>query len=82
MSLEPLADKFRAFGFNVYEVDGNNPEAFIKVADKTKNMNGKPHVIIAKTTKGKGVSFIEDQPSWHHRVPRGDELTMAMEELK
>lgn len=82
MALEPLAEKWKAFGFNVLEVDGNSPESFVDVVESIDFSSGKPHVIIAKTVKGKGISFIEDQPAWHHKVPVGDEITTAMEELE
>jgi len=82
MPLEPLADKWKAFGFNVLEADGNSPESLVDVVESIDFSSGKPHVIIARTIKGKGVSFIENQPAWHHRVPVGDEITTAIEELE
>jgi len=82
MALEPLADKFRAFGFSVKEINGNNPEEIINTIKSCITGEGKPHMIIARTTKGKGVSFIEDQPAWHHKIPVGDEIKKAIEELE
>lgn len=82
MALEPLADKWKAFGCDVHETDGNDVAKFIETVDGLNLQNGKPHVIIAKTTKGKGVSFIEDQPAWHHKIPVGDEIALAIEELE
>lgn len=82
MTLEPLEDKFRAFGMAVRSVFGNDIEELINVFDKLPFEKYKPNVVIAKTTKGKGVSFIEDQKSWHHRVPTDDEYRLAKEELQ
>jgi len=82
MALEPLAEKWKAFGCDVHETDGNDVAKFIETVDGLNLQNGKPHVIIAKTIKGKGVSFIEDQPAWHHKIPVGDEIAHAIEELE
>ena len=81
MGLEPLDKKFEAFGYKVTKIDGNNPEQIINAARDCKP-DGKPHLILAATTKGKGVSFIEDQPAWHHKIPVGDEIKKAIEELE
>lgn len=82
MAIEPLADKFKAFGFDVHVTAGNRPQAFIETIETLDMHNQKPKAVIAQTTKGKGVSFIEDQPPWHHRIPKGDEITRAIEELQ
>ena len=82
MDLEPLDKKMEAFGMWVGQTDGNNPAAFIETIESLPKGDGKPKAVIAKTTKGKGVSFIEGQPGWHHRIPRDEELPKAMEELK
>jgi transketolase len=82
MAVEPLADKLKAFGFNVYNTDGNDPAALIETIEAMDMNNQKPKVVIAKTTKGKGVSFIEDHPAWHHKIPAGDEIARAIEELE
>jgi len=81
MGLEPFLDKWQAFGWAVVEVDGNNMEALIKAFAKEHKVEGKPKLIIANTTKGKGVSFIENQPAWHHKVPTEDQYNQAMKEL-
>jgi len=81
MSLEPLSDKFKSFGFEVTAANGNNPEELAMAIKSTLTRSGKPHVIIANTIKGKGVSFIEDKPKWHHKVPVGDEVYSAIKEL-
>jgi transketolase len=82
MALEPLAEKWKAFGFDVRHTDGNNVAQFIETIEGLDLQNGQPHVVIAKTIKGKGVSFIEDQASWHHKIPVGDQLIHAIEELE
>jgi len=81
MHLEPLADKFRAFGYAVRSADGNNIADLVDMMEQLPFETGKPSLILARTVKGKGVSFIEDVASWHHRVPTGDEYAMAMAEL-
>lgn len=82
MSLEPLTDKLSAFGFLVYKADGNDPDAMAELLDNIDTSGEKPHAVIAVTTKGSGVSFIENQPSWHHRVPKGEEIALAIKELE
>ena len=82
VDLEPLDKKMEAFGMWVGQTDGNDPAAFIDTIESLPRGDGKPKAVIAKTTKGKGVSFIEGQPSWHHRIPNDEELPKAMEELK
>lgn len=82
MALEPLADKWRAFGFDVRHTDGNDVKAFIETIAGLNLQQGRPHVIIAKTVKGKGISFIEDQPAWHHKIPVGEQVFQAIQELE
>lgn len=82
MSLEPLGRKFEAFGFEVYTADGNDVEDLLRVFGELREAKGKPKLIIARTVKGKGISFIEDQAAWHHRIPVGDEVTAAIKELE
>jgi transketolase len=79
--LEPLAGKWASFGFEVRETNGNDPHAFVQTVESIDTTSGKPHVVIAHTTKGKGVSFIENSPSWHHKVPNEQELKLALQEL-
>ncbi len=79
--LEPLADKFRAFGYAVCEVDGNDIEALVNLFDRLPFEPGKPNLMLANTVKGKGVSFIENSIKWHHRVPSDEEFDTAMYEL-
>ncbi len=79
--LEPLADKFRAFGFAVREVDGNDTLALVGLFDQVPFEPGKPNLVLAHTVKGKGVSFIENSHKWHHRVPSDEEYDSALHEL-
>ena len=80
-STDPLDKKWEAFGWAVREVDGNDVEALKSTLLKVPFEPGKPSLIIAKTTKGKGVSFIEDQLKWHHKVPTAEEFELAIQEL-
>jgi transketolase len=79
--LEPLADKFKAFGYAVCEVDGNDLHALVELFDRVPFEPGKPNLVIAHTIKGKGVSFIENSHKWHHRVPSDEEYDTALHEL-
>jgi transketolase len=74
-------DKFKSFGCNVMKIDGHDIEQIISSFESIEK-NGKPTVIIANTIKGKGISFMENEPSWHSRVPTDEELKLALEELK
>ncbi|HKS33302.1 MAG TPA: transketolase, partial [Enterobacteriaceae bacterium] len=65
----------------VTECDGNDMASVVSAIEGL-TANGKPNVIIAHTTKGAGVSFIQGRPEWHHRVPKGEEIELALEELK
>ncbi len=79
--LEPLADKFRAFGYAVREVDGNDTRALVELFEQLPFEPGKPNLVLAHTVKGKGVSFIENSHKWHHRVPSDEEYQTALQEL-
>lgn len=80
--LEPLADKFMAFGYAVREVDGNDIPALVELFDRLPFETGKPNLVLAHTVKGKGVSFIENSHKWHHRVTSDDEYQTALQELE
>jgi transketolase len=82
LGLEPFADKWRAFGWNVIEVDGHDHSALAAAYADADALTGKPTVVICHTTKGKGVSFMEDSVLWHYRSPQGDEYKMALAELE
>ena len=80
--IEPLNEKFLSFGFNVKEIDGNNIEELISALEEVPFKTNIPNVIIANTVKGSGVSFIENQISWHHKVPSKEEFEKANLELE
>lgn len=77
--LEPLADKFRAFGWEVTDVEGHDVAALGEVIGA--KPQGKPRAVIAKTYKGRGVSFMEDKVDWHHKVPSAEQVEIALREL-
>ena len=81
MALDPLADKWRAFGWNAIEVDGHNFEELLAALSKFPNANGHPTAIIAHTVKGKGASFMEDDNNWHYRIPTAEEVVKSKIEL-
>ncbi len=83
MNVEPLADRYRSFGWLVIEVDGHDMEQVVNAFDQARNNDGtgKPTVILANTVKGKGVSFMENIAGWHGRVPNFDELVKSLKEL-
>ena len=81
LALEPFADKWRAFGWHVAEVDGHDHDALLAALDVPAGGRGQPSVVICHTTKGKGVSFMENQVLWHYRTPQGDEYLDARTEL-
>ncbi|WP_454713971.1 transketolase [Caulobacter segnis] len=78
VSLEPLGDKWRAFGWDVVEIDGHDPAALITALETT---GDKPLCVIASTVKGKGVSYMENQASWHHGCPNAEQYAQALREL-
>ncbi len=79
---EPLDEKFKAFGFEVLNIDGNDFQEIEKAFSAAKACKGKPFAIIAKTVKGKGVSFMENQSSWHGKAPNAEEYETAKKELE
>ena len=79
--IEPLGKKFEAFGFSVREIDGHNLSALKESFSSTPLEMDKPNLFIANTTKGKGISFMENIVSWHHRVPTKNEYNLAIDEL-
>ena len=81
LSLEPLADKWKAFGWSVYQINGHSFTEMDKIFRKINKKNIGPSIIIAHTIKGKGVSFMEDNNNWHYRTPNKEELDMALSEL-
>jgi transketolase len=82
MELEPFCDKWRSFGWGVRETDGHDHQELIKSLTGLPSERNKPSVIIAHTTKGKGVSFMENSVLWHYRCAKGKEFESALEELE
>ncbi len=80
MPLEPLADKWLAFGFEVLECDGHDPQSIASAINQSSN--GKPRVILANTEKGHGISFMANVPAWHHSVPNDEQLALGLAELE
>lgn len=81
LNLEPLTDKWRSFGWEVREIDGHDFKQIIDTFERMPFQKGKPSVIIAHTTKGKGVSFMENVPCWHDKYPDDQEYKKALTEL-
>jgi len=80
-ALDPLDDKWRAFGWHVEMVDGHNPEELLRVLSADPRQRDKPLCVIANTFKGKGVSYMHDNVAWHHGVPTAEQYALALEEL-
>ena len=81
MNIEPLADKFRAFNWEVQMIDGHDLGAIEKAFSAAQKAGGKPHAIIAKTIKGKGVSFMENNIAWHGNAPKKEDADKAVKEI-
>ena len=81
MSSYPIDEKFKSFGFNVLTIDGNNIEEILNGFEIAKQTKNKPTCIIAKTIKGKGVSFMENKAEWHGKAPNEEEYIQAMKDL-
>ncbi len=81
LNLEPFADKWRSFGWSVEEVDGHDYQSLTMVLENNNSSDTKPRCVIAHTTKGKGVSFMENNVLWHYRSPQGEEYQTALSEL-
>ncbi|MBI5307316.1 MAG: transketolase [Planctomycetes bacterium] len=82
MSSHPIPDKWKSFGWHALEIDGHNYQSIMSAYDEAENTKGRPTVIIAKTVKGKGVSFMENQVDWHGKTPSKEEAERALAELK
>lgn len=78
---EPLADKWRSFGWEAIETDGHDIGALMDAFDSLPLASGRPSCIIARTVKGRGISFMENQAAWHHKVPNKSEREVAEREL-
>lgn len=81
MTVAPVADKFKAFGWNVIQIDGHDFPQILDAFKQARECKGRPTMIIAKTVKGKGVSFMEDNAGWHGKAPNEDETRQAVAEL-
>ena len=81
LMLAPLADKWKAFGWDAHEIDGHDVGALAEAMQRVPNGSGKPVALIAHTIKGKGVSFMEDDNNWHYRAPTAEEVVKARKEL-
>ena len=82
MSSYPIDEKFKSFGFQVINIDGHNLQEIMDAFDVARNIKDKPVCIIAKTIKGKGVSFMENKAEWHGKAPNKEQYEQAIEELK
>lgn len=82
LNLDPLADKWKSFGWAVKEINGHDTNEIEKTLKSIPFIQGKPSVVIAHTIKGKGVSFMENNLAWHYKSPNLEELTLALTELE
>lgn len=82
MSPYPIDEKFKSFGFNVITINGNDFDEIEKAIKEAKTCKGKPTAIIAKTIKGKGVSYMEDKAEWHGKAPNEEQYEQAIKELE
>jgi len=80
-AISPLKDKFEAFGWSSFDVDGHDINALEDVLEKVPNSSGRPVAVIAHTVKGKGISFMEDDNNWHYRIPNEEEVKASLMEL-
>ena len=81
MDLKPIDEKFKSFGFNVIKIDGHNYDEIRSAFKQARETKGKPTCIIAKTVKGKGISFMENQAGWHGKAPNEEQYNQAMSEF-
>ncbi len=82
MGVDPLVDKFTSFGWNTMEIDGHDMSAILSALDQARAFSEGPSAIIARTTKGKGVSFMEGRAEWHGKAPNDEQLAQALAELE
>jgi transketolase len=79
---EPIVDKWRAFGWHVIDIEGHDVGAIVDALDKATATSGQPTMIVCRTVKGKGVSFMENNPEWHGKAPNNEQLAQALAELE
>lgn len=82
MKIEPITEKWKAFGWNVFDIDGHNMDQIVRALDEAETVKGRPTVIVARTIKGKGVSFFEGKAEYHGLAPTKEELERALKELE
>jgi transketolase len=82
MEISPLADKWRAFGWHTMEIDGHDLKAIRQALEEAEATKGQPSAIVAHTIKGKGVSFMENNPKFHGTAPTAEEMKLALQELQ
>jgi transketolase len=82
MPMDSIPQKFKAFGWETTEIDGHDMAEVVNALGNAKNLEGKPHCIIARTVKGKGVSYMENMRDWHGKSPNAEQYAQAVEELK
>ena len=82
LGLEPLADKFRAFGWTVHDVDGHDHRSLLDSLGSIPSSAGRPTCVVARTTKGKGVEFMEDSLAWHYRSPDPDAVADILSRIR
>ena len=76
-----MREKWESFGWDTHEVDGHDIEALCEVLSSVPNRSGRPVAVVARTVKGKGVSFMEDDNNWHYRAPTAEDVALARKEL-
>ncbi|MFA5577684.1 MAG: transketolase [Tissierellaceae bacterium] len=81
MNIEPIDEKYRAFGWHVIKIDGHSFDEIFAAIEESKQTKGRPTMIIANTIKGKGISYMENQAGWHGKAPSSEEAKIALEEL-
>ena len=81
MSSYPIDEKFRSFGYEIIKINGHDIDEILKAFEVARNVKGKPTCIIAKTIKGKGISYMENQAGWHGKAPNEEQYNLAMKEL-
>jgi len=81
LALDPLAEKFTSFGWDVHEIDGHDHQQILNAVNGVSVSQDRPTMVVAHTVKGKGVSFMEDDNNWHYRVPTSEEVQLAKAEL-
>lgn len=82
MDSSPLGEKYRSFGWSVREADGHDPDELVEALGSTPWKRGRPNLLLARTIKGRGASFMENNPAWHHKTPSQEEYRRALAELE